>query len=218
MGGGLAEIVFCVGFLIVYLADELLHFCCGEAIQHHHGSIDTLESESQPILHSHARETNVDHTKTSVVANLEKILDQLPDTVSLVHIHSDNATSQFKNKDIMASLDVLEKKHNVKIRWHFFAAMHGKGVVDGIGGAVKRVARRKILTEDSVIKNAEDFSKALRSSDVNVLWFSETEKANRNNLLNLKKTFTQSKKLKDISKCHYFYVIDGNVKFERLSP
>lgn len=50
MDGGIAELVFCAGFLIVYLADELLHFCCGEAIQHHHGSHD--HSESQPILHS----------------------------------------------------------------------------------------------------------------------------------------------------------------------
>lgn len=41
--------MFCIGFLIVYLADELLHFCCGEAIQHHHGSHD----ESQPFISHH---------------------------------------------------------------------------------------------------------------------------------------------------------------------
>lgn len=43
-----AEIVFCVGFIIVYLSDELLHFCCGEAIQHHHshGSVE----ETRPIM------------------------------------------------------------------------------------------------------------------------------------------------------------------------
>lgn len=51
MDGGKAEIVFCIGFLIVYLADELLHFCCGEAIQHSHGSHD--HNESQPILQAH---------------------------------------------------------------------------------------------------------------------------------------------------------------------
>jgi zinc transporter 1/2/3 len=47
LGHGLAEIIFCVGFLFVYLADELLHFCCGEAIQHSHGVTD---EESQLIL------------------------------------------------------------------------------------------------------------------------------------------------------------------------
>lgn len=34
MGSSLAEIVFCIGFIIVYLADEILHLCCGEAIHH----------------------------------------------------------------------------------------------------------------------------------------------------------------------------------------
>lgn len=50
LGSGFAEIVFCIGFLIVYLADELLHFFCGEAIQHQH--VHNPE-EYQPILPSH---------------------------------------------------------------------------------------------------------------------------------------------------------------------
>lgn len=48
LGNRYAEIVFCVGFLIIYLIDELLHFCCGEAIHVEHS-----HSEVQPILHSH---------------------------------------------------------------------------------------------------------------------------------------------------------------------
>lgn len=49
-GQGYAEIVFCIGFLIVYLCDEVLHFCCGEAIQHHHSHGE----ETQPILSAHS--------------------------------------------------------------------------------------------------------------------------------------------------------------------
>lgn len=60
---GYAEIVFCLGFLIVYLADEILHFCCGEAIQHHHSHED---NETQPILsahsHSHAHSYGTNDT------------------------------------------------------------------------------------------------------------------------------------------------------------
>jgi solute carrier family 39 (zinc transporter), member 1/2/3 len=44
----LAEIVFCIGFLIVYLADELLHIFFGEAIQHQN------HEEYQPIMSSHS--------------------------------------------------------------------------------------------------------------------------------------------------------------------
>lgn len=47
LGDRYAEIVFCVGFLIIYLIDELLHFCCGEAIHVEHS-----HDEYQPILQS----------------------------------------------------------------------------------------------------------------------------------------------------------------------
>jgi len=33
-----AEIVFCAGFFIVYLVDEIVHYFCGEAIEHSHGT------------------------------------------------------------------------------------------------------------------------------------------------------------------------------------
>ena len=32
----------------------------------------------------------------------------------------------------------LQEKHNMNIHLNFFAMSHGKGYVDGIGGAVKR--------------------------------------------------------------------------------
>ena len=94
---------------------------------------------------------SLDHTKTSVVANITKIFEILPVIVKLVHIHSDNATSQFKNKDTMASIIPLEKKHDIKIFWQYFAAIHGKGVVDGVGAAVKRMASNKVRAEDTEI-------------------------------------------------------------------
>ncbi|KAG5680098.1 hypothetical protein PVAND_009624 [Polypedilum vanderplanki] len=53
LGHGLSEIIFCIGFLIVYLADELLHFCMGEAIQHNHSHNLNIE-EQQPIMHQHS--------------------------------------------------------------------------------------------------------------------------------------------------------------------
>lgn len=47
----LAEIVFCIGLLIVYLSDELLYVCWGESIQHQH-SHGSIEDETSPILQS----------------------------------------------------------------------------------------------------------------------------------------------------------------------
>ncbi len=39
--------------------------------------------------------------------------------------------------------------------WHFFATSHGKGVCDGIGGTIKRLAARASL-QNVLIKTAYD--------------------------------------------------------------
>ena len=83
----------------------------------------------------------------------------MPAIVKLVHIHSDNPASLFKNKDTMASIIRLEKKHDIKIFWHYFATMHGKGVVDGVDAVVKRMESNKVRAEDAEITNAETFEK-----------------------------------------------------------
>lgn len=48
---GYAEITFCVGFLIVYFIDELLHYFCGEAIQHSH-STASHHTDEDPLVSS----------------------------------------------------------------------------------------------------------------------------------------------------------------------
>ena len=103
---------------------------------------------------------SLDHTKTSVVTNITKILEILPAIVKLVHIHSDNATSQFKKQKIQ---------------------------------------------------------KFLHSCEVRVWWLSEKKKARRNVDIGLKKIIGTSKKLKNISKNHYFSVINATVQIQRLT-
>ena len=113
---------------------------------------------------------------------------------------------------------MCEKKHDIKIFWHYFAAMHGKGVVDGVGAAVKRMASNKVRAEDAKISNAETFAKFLHSCEVRVWWLSEKGKARRNVDIGLKKIIATSKKFKNISKNHYFSVINATVQIQRLSP
>ena len=38
--------------------------------------------------------------------------------------------------------------------WHYFATLPGKGVVDGVGGAVKWMACNKVRAEDAEKDNA----------------------------------------------------------------
>ena len=77
--------------------------------------------------------------------------------VKEVHIFSDGAARQFKQKYTLSLLAVFECRYGVKSTWSFFATSHGKGVVDGIGATIKGAVWRKIRS-GSNIETAEDFS------------------------------------------------------------
>jgi hypothetical protein len=109
------------------------------------------------------------NTKDCVLAYLDQILELLPATVKNVEIFSDNATSQFKNQYVMEGLKNFEIRYpRLKIRWSFYAAMHGKSVVDGIGGSVKRFVRRQILTKDLLVNSAGCFTAVASSMKIKV--------------------------------------------------
>lgn len=68
---------------------------------------------------------------------LETLVKQKHPEVTKAHIFSDGQSSQFKNKYILSILSKLAKI--VQVQWNYFATSHGKGVVDGIGGTIKRL-------------------------------------------------------------------------------
>lgn len=145
-------------------------------------------------------------TKESVLAYLDVVCDQLPKTVKSVDVWSDNATSQFKNQYILEALKTFEIRHKIKIRWNFFAAMHGKSVVDGIGGSVKRFVRTKILAQDIVIRSAEDFVSIASSMEIQVLLLKLSDIKRRNISIGLSAIVKAAKKVTDIKKKHCFEV------------
>lgn len=71
LGDRYAEIVFCVGFLIIYLIDELLHFCCGEAIH-----VEHPHDESQPILHAQHQGHTSYGTNTEENSSSDNIIEK----------------------------------------------------------------------------------------------------------------------------------------------
>ena len=56
----------------------------------------------------------------------------------ILNIFSDGPSSKFKQKYLFSNLYLWEEEHDLKINWNFFATSHGKGIVDGVGGTVKR--------------------------------------------------------------------------------
>lgn len=109
----------------------------------------------------------LEHSKYSVATCIERIFENMiscQPTINTLIVFSDGAASQFKNRFLVNYLELLREKFKLKtLEWHFFATSHGKGVVDGIGGTVKNVARRQMLSKVSAnnvnlpINNAASF-------------------------------------------------------------
>ena len=117
---------------------------------------------------------------------------------------SDGPSSQFKNKYIAHFLHTLNKI--VPIQWNYFATSHGKGVVDGIGGTVKRLVSNAVMTGKSpVVADAQSFYRVASSltSSVTVSIVSQKEITDTLDLLSLEKCFSEALPLRGISKMHY---------------
>ena len=87
--------------------------------------------------------------------------------------------------------------------WHYFATSHGKGVVDGLGGTVKRLVYSSILGGQQC-KSAADFV-AIAQSKTKVMEIIEIQqsriddsKARLENIFNATKSIPQTKKIHSI--------------------
>lgn len=75
-------------------------------------------------------------------------------------IWSDGPASEFKNRYMVKLTTLLSEKYEKTFFWKYFATSHGKGVIDGVGGNIKRLVREKIMSqsENIAIQSAKDFA------------------------------------------------------------
>ena len=105
------------------------------------------------------------HDKYAVAAFNRKILEAANqnenETIEKLHIFSDGAGSQLKNRYNLSLLLWPQKMSGTltDIDWSFFGTAHGKGPVDGVGGTVKRAVWRRILQGQVVVQDAAQFAK-----------------------------------------------------------
>ena len=121
-----------------------------------HAWIGTDSTESFVLVSD-----DLNHSKQSVYTYMQYIFNHLKSkfpNMKILDIFSDGASSQFKQKYLFSNLYSWEQEHDLKIRWNFFATSHGKGVVDGIGGTVKRTVWRHIRSDQAHITNAKEFA------------------------------------------------------------
>ena len=111
------------------------------------------------------------HTKQSVYVFMDYIMKYLrgdSQSLKVLNVFSDGASSQFKQKYLFSNLHSWEQEYNLKLKWNFFATSHGKGVVDGIGGTVKRAVWRHVKSGKVHIATADQYAKVAEERNPNI--------------------------------------------------
>ncbi|CAF2705939.1 unnamed protein product [Rotaria sp. Silwood2] len=155
---------------------------------------------------------DVTHDKFVVSSALEIILNHLESVipnVKEINCFSDGAASQFKQRFHFRNLVRIANERRIDLSWHFFATSHGKGVVDGIGGTVKRLVWSSILAS-GVCRSAEDFIK-LPMKETNKIVLIEIKISDINtSKAKLESIFKAVKTVSETQKVHSVKVIDNN--------
>ena len=128
-------------------------------------------------------------------------------------IFSDGCASQFKNRFILSSLGYLQCTYGFPISWSFFATSHGKGAVDGIGGAVKRGVWIAIKSRRITIDSAKDFAfhASEISKQVKIFYIDKNMIDVNRNLL--KEKWSQLRKIPNLQMQHFFEIKNNILYF-----
>ena len=154
---------------------------------------------------------NNDHSKETIIPYLSSLLKSLPPHIKTISIWSDGPSSQFKNSFIAKAIILLQKIHNMEIRWNYFATSHGKGPVDGIGGAVKRKVFNEVKKRKHIVKDAASFVAAAEGSSVQVVEMKSSDIDDISSSLKLAEVFNETATIPGISDAHCIRIIDGRI-------
>ena len=104
---------------------------------------------------------DLEHNKVSVYSYMSYILEYLTSKyprVREIKVISDGAASQFKQRFLFSNLYVWKDLFSVDLEWNLFTTSHGKGVVDGICGTVKRSVWWQVRAGKENVTSALKFS------------------------------------------------------------
>ena len=112
-----------------------------------------------------------EHEKSSITAFTHKVLIdvkiRMPHITS-VFIWTDGPSSQYKNRFIFCVANKLTAHHKLNIKWQYFATSHGKGPNDALGGNVKRIVHRQMMSKSTFVNDAASFAMALQNGTDNI--------------------------------------------------
>jgi hypothetical protein len=93
----------------------------------------------------------------------------LPD-LKTITFFGDGAASQFKQRYLFHNLTKMSIEYDLNLSWSFFATSHGEGVVDALGGLVKRMVWQEIMTKEQC-KTAADFVHLAKSRTITIILY-----------------------------------------------
>ena len=101
-------------------------------------------------------------------------MEKIQQIISTVFIVSDGCASQFRSRFVFSLLAHIQQ--GIQIQWHYNEAHHGKGPMDGIGGTIKNLIFRRVLSEDVVINTPKEFATfADQISNIDCLFLEKDE-------------------------------------------
>lgn len=156
------------------------------------------------------------HDTAAVYTVLQQLIPEIKKHVPLVKkviYVSDGAKQHFKNKYQMSNLKKHQEDFQLDAEGHFTPTAHGKGGIDGVGASYKREARRASLkakpTEAILdIKSLVNWSKKHYTGDLNIFYFSQSDRDRCMRKLNSR--FTVAEAVTGIMMNHSFRIIGQN--------
>ncbi|CAF1049158.1 unnamed protein product [Didymodactylos carnosus] len=156
--------------------------------------------------------SDLTHDKFAVDSALKIILNHIETVfpnVEEINCFSGGATSQFKQRFHFRNLTRIADERKINLSWRFFATSHGKGVVDGIGGIVKRLVWSAILV-GGVCRSAEDFIKLAEKKTKKIILIQITSSDIDNSKTKLENLFKMAESVPETLKMHSVKVGDEN--------
>ena len=166
------------------------------------------------------------HKAEATMASMEVIFTEgdidLTD-ITVLYICTDSPTSQYRNRKIMMLIKRFAGDKGIAVCWIYTEKGHGKGPMDGVGAAVKRVITDTIAYNPmSVIRNTEQLMAKLPQINVEVSSYVESDVKRYISLYP-----TPLRKLKllsdcgfNIGSCHEVFIssaADGLLQMKKLS-
>ncbi|CAF1608935.1 unnamed protein product, partial [Didymodactylos carnosus] len=156
---------------------------------------------------------NTTHDKFSVATCLDVIVNEIksyvPDVNEIIFF-SDGAASQFKNRFLLRYLTYMMDDNAVDISWNFFASSHGKGVVDGIGGTLKRLVWSEMMAGKRCT-SASDFVQICNEKTKTIIVGQITNAQIDVTIAKLSYMFDQTCSVPVIRKLHSIKVLHKNI-------